>query len=329
MTLQTTFPSSVDLDVIELDVADGRYQTLVINLPQPSVLIEPSVLPQLTLPQSLDVSREVILFGQAPIWLYCYLIRQCQAAPWIGCYNALSGNVVIIHSSHPQFQVGDAIAPQLNTTPGVAVLIGGPPDSGKSLLSNALRLAIAERYPTCRQFLHRANWDGQGNWTYETPDPALVDQLVAGFDAKLHWHPEAAKLLPKYFNDQATTIQNLRNVRDLVFVDVGGVPQPEKHPVVQTCSHYIIISCKRDVVPSWHMLCARSLDCLAVLHSGADNTDEKPNITPDETSTQSPSSPFLELQVSLKAIVETGTLPIALIDAISQLILGNSTIGAR
>jgi CRISPR-associated protein Csx3 len=308
MTAQAKSLSSVNLDVIELDFADCTYQTLVINLSQPNKLIQPSILQQLELPPTLDLSREVILFGQAPVWLYGYLIQCCHSAPWIGCYNAPLGEVVIVHSQPPQTNIGDTIAPQLNIGQGAAILIGGPPDSGKSLLSNALRQALSHISPSARLYLHRANWDGQGNWTYEMPDTALSDQLVLGFDAKLHWHPEAAQLVPKYFRDQAEAVQNLRKVRDLVLVDVGGVPQVEKQPIVQACSHYLVISSNPDVIDDWHSLCAPTLQCLAVIHSKAD-------VEPVCWS----SSP-LKLVVGLKEIAETGTLPPILINLVAQLI---------
>ena len=176
----------------------------------------------------------------------------------------------MIHSRLSQLSIGDTITPEFNSQPGVALLIGGPPDSGKSLLATALRRAVAKLHSNSRLFLHRANWDGQGNWTYESDDSALTDKLVLGFDAKLHWHPEAITLVPKYFKDQAEAVQNLRKVRDLVLVDVGGVPQPEKYPVVQACSHYIVISREPEAIASWHALCAPTLPCLATFHSQPD-----------------------------------------------------------
>ncbi|XHX77910.1 MAG: CRISPR-associated ring nuclease Crn3/Csx3 [Stenomitos frigidus ULC029] len=300
---------AVALDVIALDFAGCTYQTLVINLPQPGILIPPSVLCHLKLPADLDLSHEVVLFGQAPTWLYCYLIEQCRQAPWIGCYNAPMGKVVVIHSQSPQFSIGDVIAPAFNHQPGIALLVGGPPDSGKSLLATALRRAVAQSHPQCRLFLNRANWDGQGNWTYESHDSALTDRLVLGFDAKLHWHPEAATLVPQYFKDQAETVQNLRKVRDLVLVDVGGVPQPEKHPVVQACSHYIVISREPEAIASWHSLCAPTLPCLAVFHS-----------EPDGGSALLSQSPPLEFSLGLRSLAETGVLPELLLTAISQLL---------
>lgn len=308
MTSQFNKLPAVNLDVIELDFTDCTYQTLVITLPQPGVLIQPEVLPQLELPSALDLSREVILFGQAPIWLYCYLIEQCRKAPWIGCYNAPLGKAIVIHSTSPQHSIGDTITPQFKSQPGIAILIGGPPDSGKSLLSNAIRSAIVQRHPTCRVFLHRANWDGQGNWTYESPDSTLTEELVSGFDAKLHWHPEAAKLVPKYFQEQAGFVENLRKVRDLVLVDVGGVPQSEKRPVVDACSHYLIISRHPEAIAAWHTLCAPSLSCLAVIHS-------EPDVKLDLLT----QSPTLEFKLGLRAIAETGILPDLLFAAIFQL----------
>jgi CRISPR-associated protein Csx3 len=304
----------VDLDVIELDIGDRRYQTLVINLTQPGVLIPTHVLAQLELPSDLDRSREVILYGQAPTWLYSYLIDQCHQAPWIGCYNAPLGKVVIIHSRISQFNVGDAITPHFKTQPGSAILIGGPPDSGKSVLSHALWRAIAHQAPTSRLFLHRANWDGQGNWSYESQNTTLTDQLVSGFDAKLHWHPDAQKLVPQYFQDQAKAVKNLRQVRDLVLVDVGGVPQPEKHPVVQACSHYLIISRDPAAIESWHRLCCPTLPCLAVIHSKSD--------TASQILSQQPT---IEILLGLRAIAETGTLPHLLLATILQRAIANET----
>ncbi|MBL1179325.1 CRISPR-associated ring nuclease Crn3/Csx3 [Pantanalinema sp. GBBB05] len=309
MTSQVTKLSPVNLAVIELDCADCTYQTIIITLSQPGVLISPDVLPTLDLPSNLDLSREVILFGQAPIWLYCYLLDQCRKAPWIGCYNAPMGKVVIVYSTSPQFRIGDTLTPQFKEQPGIAILIGGPPDSGKSLLSNAIRGAISQHYPTCRIFLHRANWDGQGNWTYESPDSTLTEDLVQGFDAKLHWHPEAANLVPQYFQEQAGFVENLRRVRDLLLVDVGGVPQPEKQPVVDACSHYFVISSDPIAIDSWHKLCSPNLPCLAVMHS-------EPDVKPDLLAL----SPILELKLGLRAIAETGTLPDLLLTAISPIL---------
>ena len=300
---------AVALDVIALDFAGCTYQTLVINLPQPGILISPSVLPHLELPSALDLSREVILFGQAPIWLYCYLTERCCQSPWIGCYNAPMGIVVVIHSRSPQFSIGDTITPKFNHQPGAAILIGGPPDSGKSLLATALRRAVAQAHTHCRLFLHRANWDGQGNWTYESLDSTLADKLVLGFDAKLHWHPEAPTLVPKYFKDQAAAVQHLRNVQDLVLVDVGGVPQPEKHPIVEACSHYIIISRDPEAISSWHSLCASTLSCLAIFHSQPDG----------ELSYLHQASP-LEFSLGLRVLAETKVLPELLLTAILQLL---------
>ncbi len=172
-----------------------------------------------------------------------------------------------------------------------------------------MRQALAKQQPTTRLFLHRANWDGQGNWSYESPDEHLTDQLVRGFDAKLHWHPEAAKLVPKYFRDHATAVHNLRKVRDLVFVDVGGVPQPEKHPVVQACSHYLVISRYPEAIADWHRLCTPDLPCLAVIHS---ESDAEPDCV---------SSYPLTFKVGLKAMAETGAVPEALINQVVQLVL--------
>jgi CRISPR-associated protein Csx3 len=62
--------------------------------------------------------------------------------------------------------VGDRIVIKFSQDPGAVILIGGPPNSGKSVLSNLLRLNLPKCQPDVRMYLHRANWDGEGNWAY-------------------------------------------------------------------------------------------------------------------------------------------------------------------
>jgi len=54
---------------------------------------------------------------------------------------------------------------------------------------------------------------------------------------------------------------------NLALIDVGGVPDPVKTPVVEQCSHYIVISNDPGKVQAWHDLCNPKLKRLAVIHS--------------------------------------------------------------
>ena len=261
----------VQLEVTELRTLEGNYQTLAINLLKPGELIEPKVLAELELPPELDLHREVILFGQAPIWLYSYLVNRCHEAPWVGCYDARKKLVVVVQSRVSEKAAGDELLASPNPTLCPAIFIGGPPDSGKSVLSNALRLSLMQKLQK-RVFLHRANWDGDGNWKHESSNRELVKKLALENENRLH--EKAKELLPKYFIDQAQAVRNLRELVDLVLVDVGGRVQPEKAPLMPSCTHYIIISRDCKAIAQWHDFCQPALKPLAVIHSVLDHREE-------------------------------------------------------
>lgn len=257
--------SSIQLEVNSLPVGETTYQTLYITLARPQELISASSIVPLPLPADLDLSREVVISGQAPLWLQVRLMWRCREAPWVGCHAARDNQIVVIHSQVASPTVGDSLPIRLNRRPCPAILIGGPPNSGKSVFSNALRRALLNQGK--RVFLHRASWDGEGNWTYETGSSELVDSLVRHNEFRIHEDPETAKQIPDFFEKQARNVANLRQLTDCLLVDVGGLPQPEKKPLVEQCSHYIVISRLPDEVPKWHKLCGAQLKSLAVIHS--------------------------------------------------------------
>jgi len=257
----------IQLEVTTLVSAQGDLQTLAITLSQPKQLIRASDIASLTLPPQLDLSREVVLFGQAPTWLYGRLVHLCHKAPWIACYNAPARQSIVVHSRVAQPTVGDAISVQLNRQPCPAILIGGPPNSGKSVFSNALRKALLQSSPNRRLFLYRASWDGEGNWAYESPDDELVDRLVQRNEYRIHEHPETRPLIPDFFKYHARAVENLRSLTDIVLVDVGGMPQPEKQPLLEQCTHYIIISRLASAIEVWHQFCQPLLNPVGVIHS--------------------------------------------------------------
>ena len=258
---------AVTLAVTALPMAQGRVQTLAITLTEPQRLIQPQRLAQLALPPDLDLSRPVVLYGRGPTWLYGYLIHQCYQAPWLGCYDARSQAVVVIHSRHPDQAIGTAIPVTPNRAPCPAILIGGPPNSGKSVLSNALRLSLSAHLREATLFLHRASWDGEGNWTHETPQVEFSEALVQTHEYRIHENPDTVTLIPDFFRYHAAAVQHLRQVVDCLIVDVGGLPQPEKLPLLQACSHYIVISRLPEAVEPWHRFCQPHLTPLAVIHS--------------------------------------------------------------
>lgn len=242
----------------------SQYQTLSITQRAPWQPILPEQLRAFTLPSTLDLSREVVLYGPLPNWLYGRLVNLCGAAPWIGCYNGPAGGIVVIHSRVATPVVGDRIPIWQNQSPCPAILIGGPPNSGKSVFSNALRSQLIQAHR--RTYLHRASWDGEGNWAYETDSP-MVEKFIRHNEYRIHENSETAKLIPDYYQHHARAVKNLRMLSDCVLVDVGGLPQPEKQPLIEQCTHYIVISRLADAVEDWHRFCAPTLKPVAVVHS--------------------------------------------------------------
>jgi CRISPR-associated protein Csx3 len=148
--------------------------------------------------------------------------------------------------------------------PGMAIAIGGAPNSGKSVFANALRMALAQR--SVQSYLHRANWDGEGNWSYETDNRTVARQLVERGKFKMHLLPDGEALLQSYFQYHGEATRQIRGVVDLTLVDLGGRPDAVKLPVVNACSHFVIISRDPTQVPLWLELFSL-LHPIAIVHS--------------------------------------------------------------
>lgn len=267
----------MQIEMTRLGSADSasraQYQTLSITQEKPWEPILPAQLATLSLPKALDLSQEVVLYGPLPNWLYGRLVELCQAAPWIGCYNGPVGGIVVIKSRIASPSVGDCIPVRVNPSACPAILIGGPPNSGKSVFSNALRSQLMKALPHCRIYLHRASWDGEGNWTYESDTP-MVERFVQRNEFRIHENPQTAKLIPDYYRHHARVVENLRGLSDCVLVDVGGMPQVEKQPLLEQCTHYIVISRLAEAVEKWHQFCKPTLQPVAVVHSVLETTQK-------------------------------------------------------
>ena len=297
----------IQLEVNSLPVGDTTYQTLYITLTKPQNLIPPASIVPLPLPAELDLSREVVISGQAPLWLQVRLMWRCREASWVGCHAARDNRIVVIHSRVASPTVGDSFPIRLNRHPCPAILIGGPPNSGKSVFSNALRQALLRHEQ--RVFLHRASWDGEGNWAYETESPNLVDSLVRHHEFRIHEDPRTAKQIPEFFEKQARTVANLRQLTDCLLVDVGGLPQPEKLPLVEQCSHYIVISRLPVEVEKWHKLCGPQLESLAVIHSVLETTQRVIK-----------NSPILEIEAGPWLVEQEPVIPEIVLEIILQIL---------
>ncbi|NJM99543.1 MAG: hypothetical protein HC800_22520, partial [Phormidesmis sp. RL_2_1] len=102
--------------------------------------------------------------------------------------------------------------------------------------------------------------------TYESNTP-MVKQFVEHNEFRIHENPETAKLIPDYYRHHARVVENLRGLSDCVLVDVGGMPQVEKQPLIEQCTHYIVISRLAEAIEQWHQFCGPTLQPVAVVSS--------------------------------------------------------------
>lgn len=251
-------PEQLQLTVTEVVADNGtHYQCLEIDLIVPKLV--PAFLSEIKLPSALDLSQGVVLWGSAPIWLYSHLVKRCMNlnAAWVGTYDLRTGSFVVVASRCSDMIRGDAIS-LINKSHSSAILIGGPPDSGKSVLCHALNYtlkAIAKNI-----YLHRAQWDGEGTWFAEMENRSLAEELSK------RCRVQGSK---QFFLHHAEAVNQIRQSMELVLVDFGGMPKPEDLVLLRRCTHYIIISRDQEAIAFWHDFCGRrgGLKPLAVIHS--------------------------------------------------------------
>lgn len=236
-----------------------KYQQLSIELTRPDRIIYPEELPNLELPSGIDTTGGVVVTGRAPIWLYSYLTHELHPTAWVACHDPRLGAVVVATHSR-QVRVGQVLQLQEHAADTLypALMVVGPPDSGKSVLSHALFRALLE--VDSNIYLQRANWDGEGNYVLE---------LRTDSDPEIFKAANKGKLTEKFFPYHAQAILELRRQKSLTIVDVGGMVKPEKQPILEACTHYLIISSKPEEIDRWHEFCRDrgNLIPVAVIHS--------------------------------------------------------------
>ncbi|MCC6608003.1 MAG: hypothetical protein IT327_32655 [Anaerolineae bacterium] len=105
-----------------------------------------------------------------------------------------------------------------------AILIGGPPHSGKSVLIYSLTRALREAHIS--HYVLRACPDGEGDWAYQIPQDVVRAIRVTGI-----------------FSSQFTNrvIGYLQKRHLPLLVDVGGLPTPEQEQIFAHCTHSILL----------------------------------------------------------------------------------------
>jgi CRISPR-associated protein Csx3 len=124
--------------------------------------------------------------------------------------------------------------------PFPAVFIGGPPHSGKSVLTYSLTRALRQR--GVQHYVIRAAPDGEGDWANEA-DQALVRTLRVKGD------------FDPAFTD--SICQSLENRHLSLIVDAGGRPTPDQERIFDCCTHAVLLTPDADALNRWRALAVR------------------------------------------------------------------------
>ncbi len=281
-----------------------KYQLLTIELTRKDRIIYPEELADLELPRGIDTTGGVVISGRAPVWLYGYLIHELHPTAWVGCYEPRMHSAVVVATHSRLAKIGQVIPLEelQNDFLCPALMIVGAPDSGKSVLSHALFQELVKVEPNV--YLQRANWDGEGNYVLEVFSNQENFKLT-----------NRGNLTEEFFPYHAQSILQLRRQKSLVIVDVGGMVQPEKQPILEACSHYLIISSNDDAIAHWHEFChdRGNLTPVAVIHS-----------TLNECEVIHQQQPYLEITCGAWICGQARSVPLLLLQRIKELVMSSS-----
>lgn len=151
---------------------------------------------------------------------------------------------------------------QLHLLP--AIMVGGPPHSGKSVLIYNLTQQL--RALEVDHYVVRACPDGEGDWSYEADAPTVRQIRVKGtFTAN--------------FVEQV--VNALENRLLPLLVDVGGRPQPDQEAILAACSHAILIAADEGQLATWRALADRlAIPVIAELISSLTDADDVVAVNP-------------------------------------------------
>lgn len=111
----------------------------------------------------------------------------------------------------------------MNSLP--AILIGGPPHSGKSVLTHSLSQALVAR--NCEHYVLRVAPDGEGHYSQEA-EQALVQQLRV----KSLWTETWIEAQCRYIAQRTLPL----------IVDMGGRPTPASLTLFDQCTHALLLT---------------------------------------------------------------------------------------
>ena len=121
-----------------------------------------------------------------------------------------------------------------------AVVIGGPPHSGKSVLIYSLSQALRKHQSD--HYVLRACPDGEGDWANEA-DQVLVRTLRV----KGEWSPQWVESMCRDIEQRHLPL----------LVDIGGKPTLEQEQMLDCCTHSILLTKDSDSYTEWQQRLAR------------------------------------------------------------------------
>ncbi len=145
-----------------------------------------------------------------------------------------------------------------------AVLIGGPPNSGKSVLIYSLSQALRKR--GVDHYVLRAAPDGEGDWFLEgKPGRVRLLRVKGAFDAR--WVDRI--------------VRDIQHRHLPLLVDAGGLPTPEQERILSVATHAILLTRDPALRPEWRRRFRRyGLNLLADLDSRLDGPSRVIQRTP-------------------------------------------------
>jgi CRISPR-associated protein Csx3 len=121
-----------------------------------------------------------------------------------------------------------------------AVLIGGPPHSGKSVLAYSLTQALRQR--GVGHYVLRAAPDGEGDWANEA-----AQKLVRTLRVKGDFTPAFVDFV----------CDSLAGRHLPLLVDAGGRPTPEQERIFDYCTHAVLLSLDESERDDWRAIAER------------------------------------------------------------------------
>ena len=146
------------------------------------------------------------------------------------------------------------------------VLIGGPPHTGKSVLTYSLTQALRKQH--IEHYVIRACPDGEGDWSQE-----IHQDTVRLIRIKGTWTDSFVKLI----------CRDLERRHLPLLVDVGGLPKDEQLSILRGCTHSLLLLHQNDTESAafWrHLVEDSGLQPLAVLYSEPGGTSQITSETP-------------------------------------------------